>query len=163
MKIILLTHERERERPTNTGAIALSVAGGAQGLVECVVWSRVHPDQGLVQMFDKGQAGLVYPCSEVEPDQMEQVMPLEACENFVLLDATWQEARKMYNRSPYLKRAPRVPLSPAQASRFRLRRNQKPDGLCTAECVMEILTGKGYEQVAQEVESAFIDFNLRHR
>ena len=38
MKIYLLTHERETHRKTNTGSLALKLAGG---LVERVLWERV--------------------------------------------------------------------------------------------------------------------------
>ena len=159
MKIYLLTHERELDRPTNTGTVVLSATNNVNGVIERIVWSRVHPDQSLVETLACGSAGLVYPSSEVEPVSECQVIPLEKCENFILLDATWQEARKMYNRSPYLKAANRVVLDPAHASRFRLRRNQKAYGLCTAECVVEILRGKEREQLASEVELAFDRFN----
>ncbi|MCQ3829780.1 DTW domain-containing protein [Microbulbifer elongatus] len=159
MKIDLLTHERELDRPTNTGTVVLAATSSGEGVVKRIVWSRVHPDQSLVETLACGSAGLVYPSPEVDPVSECQVIPLEQCENFILLDATWQEARKMYNRSPYLKTANRVVLDPVHASRYRLRRNQKADGLCTAECVVEILRGKGREQLASEVELAFDRFN----
>lgn len=161
MKIILLTHERELERPSNTGAVALSVAGGHDGLVVRSVWSRVAPDQDLVNLLTCGEACLVYPKSEVECAEASIEEGLEACEHFVLLDATWQEARKMYNRSPYLKAAQRISLTPSAVSRFVLRRNQKSDGLCTAECVIEILRSKGHTDLAARIQARFDLFNTR--
>ena len=159
MKIFLLTHERELDRPSNTGAVALSATSAAQGLVERIVWSRVHPNQVLEKVLEREDAGVVYPATEVELAAEWQSTSVEACENFILLDATWQEARKMFNRSPYLADAKRVHLDPSQASRFRLRRNQKADGLCTAECVVQILREKGREELAAKVEAAFDGFN----
>ncbi len=157
MKIVLLTHEREVERPTNTGVLAL--AGGRGGLVERRVWSRVAPDQSLAQMLEGNNVGLLYPLSESSESDGTEVVPIETCEQFVLLDATWQEARKMYNRTAYLQKAPRIDLAPSQASRFRLRRNQKSTGLCTVECVIEILRCKGRGELASDMERAFLAFN----
>lgn len=161
MKITLLTHERELERPSNTGALALSVAGGHDGVVVRSVWSRVAPDQDLVNLLACGEACLVYPESEVECAEVSREVELEACEHFVLLDATWQEARKMFNRSPYLKAAHRVSLAPSAVSRFVLRRNQKSDGLCTAECVIEIMRSKGHLELAARMQARFDLFNKR--
>lgn len=52
---------------------------------------------------------------------------------FVLLDATWTEARKMFRKSPYLDALPVLSLTPAQLSRYRLRRSTRGEHLCTAE------------------------------
>ncbi|MBB5211271.1 DTW domain-containing protein [Microbulbifer hydrolyticus] len=157
MRIYLLTHERELDRNTNTGAIALSVASGPEGVVQRIVWSRTSPNQNLLQLLAQGAVGLLYPLSEADGTEIG----VDECEHFILLDATWQEARKIYNRSPYLKTVPRVNLRPEQESRYRLRRNQKSDGLCTAECVIQILQAKGKAALAAEVETAFDGFNSR--
>jgi len=48
----------------------------------------------------------------------------------VILDATWQEARKMLRQSSYLKTAARISLPPLMlGSTFILRRNQQEGGL----------------------------------
>ncbi|WP_319004927.1 tRNA-uridine aminocarboxypropyltransferase [Microbulbifer aggregans] len=157
MQIILLTHERELDRPTNTGSLAVSVAGGGVGLVRRIVWSRTAPDQELLADVNKPGIGLLYPTTEVEGEEINAA----ECENFILLDGTWQEARKMYNRSPYLQSVSRVSLGSAQSSRYRLRRNQKAGGLCTAECVVEILRVKGQQALAAALEAEFFEFNIR--
>jgi DTW domain-containing protein YfiP len=79
--------------------------------------------------------------------------------HLVLIDATWQEARKIYNHSPYLRAAPRVVLEANTASSYRLRRNQPEGGLCTAECVIEILRKQGEDNAADRLEAAFTQFN----
>lgn len=155
LKIYLVTHEREVDRTTNTGAITLSVAGGAEGVVQRIIWSRISPDPKLLQLLEQGAVGLLYPL----PEAGGREVAISDCDNFILLDATWQEARKIYNRSAYLKSAGRVSLAPSATSRFRLRRNQREGGLCTAECVIEILRAKGRNRLAAEIESAFDRFN----
>lgn len=165
MKIILLTHPRELERANNTGALALAVAGEKNAekntAVQRVIWDRVNPDRDLIKLLEQPNSALVYPDSEIGAEQVDCQQPLDIskCETFVLLDATWQEARKMVNRSAYLKAARRVGLQPAQVSQYRRRRNQKAGGLCTAECVIEILQSKGRAALAAELLALFQEFN----
>jgi DTW domain-containing protein YfiP len=52
---------------------------------------------------------------------------------FILLDGTWDEARKMFRKSPYLQNFPVLSLQPEQLSRYKLRRAQSATHLCTAE------------------------------
>lgn len=150
MKITLLTHQREFDRKTNTGALALEHCGD---IVERVVWARREPDQALVDTIERGEAALVYPTGD------STSAPLEDFAQVILIDATWQEARKIYNHSPYLQAAPRVILEAGATSSYRLRRNQRDGGLCTAECVIEILRKHGEDTAADRLEAAFIQFN----
>ncbi|WOX04350.1 tRNA-uridine aminocarboxypropyltransferase [Microbulbifer pacificus] len=158
MQIILLTHERELERPSNTGKLVLSAVAGEGVGVERVIWRRAEPDKALLATLDDPAMGLLYPDTEVAGEAAGN-MSIETCERFILLDATWQEARKMFNRSPYLHLVRRVNLVPARDSRFRLRRNQKSAGLCTVECVVEILRCKGHLELAALLEEEFERFN----
>ena len=150
MKITLLTPERELERKTNTGALALEQCGT---LVERVVWARREPDAALVAAIEHGKAVLVYPSEDAAP------APLENYEQVILIDATWQEARKIYNRSPYLQSAPRAVIEAADSSSYRLRRNQPEGGLCTAECVIEILRRCGETEAVEQLANAYAQFN----
>ncbi|WP_288130524.1 tRNA-uridine aminocarboxypropyltransferase [Microbulbifer sp.] len=151
MKITLLTHQRELDRKTNTGALALACCGE---LVERVVWERRNPDPALVDAVERGEAALVYPADSDNDAQLEDFNQV------ILIDATWQEARKIYNHSPYLKAAPKFAVSTETASSYRLRRNQPEGGLCTAECVMEILHRFGKRKAATRLGAAFESFNI---
>ena len=150
MKIFLLTHERELLRLTNTGVLAQSVA---PEIVERIVWSRNSPDPSLLDAINHENTVLLYPVEDAE------AAPIAAFENIIVLDATWQEARKIFNKSPYLKNLPRAQIKPGQASQYQLRRNQPEGGLCTAECVMEILITKNHTDVAERLDAAFTLFN----
>lgn len=154
MKITLLTHERELDRNTNTGALALEHCGD---IVERRVWARRQPDAALIGAIERGEAALVYPAGDAtaaRPESFDQL---------ILIDATWQEARKIYNHSPYLRAAPRVTLAADTTSSYRLRRNQPVGGLCTAECVIGILRRCGEAVAADRLETAFIEFNQAPR
>jgi DTW domain-containing protein YfiP len=153
MKIYLLTHERELKKGSNTGRIVKECLGET---VEIVVWKRTEPSKEIVELIDRDQIALLYP----DPDDI----PARSCqdfENFLILDATWQEARKMYNRSPYLQKASRISLNTNEPSRYKLRRNQIADGLSTAECAIELLFLKDQERLAEKVKTEFDRFNTK--
>ncbi len=152
MKIFLLTHERELLRPSNTGVLAQSVA---PEIVERIIWARNKPDPALLDAIHSENTVLLYPADDAD------AAPIESFENIILLDATWQEACKMFNRSPYLKNLPRAHIKPRQHSKYQLRRNQPEGGLCTAECVIEILRSRNHTNIAQRLEAEFAIFNSK--
>ena len=152
MKIFLLTHERELLRASNTGVLATSVA---PEIVERVVWQRNTPSDIVLNAIKCEQTVLLYP----QENESIEAAPIAAFDNIILLDATWQEARKIFNRSAYLKDLPRAHIQPRQSSQYQRRRNQIDGGLCTAECVVEILRLKNCGDIADRLEAAFILFN----
>ena len=152
MKIFLLTHERELLRPTNTGVLAQKFA---PEIVERIVWARNEPNPSLLDAINQGNTVLLYPVDDAD------VAPIESFENIIVLDATWQEARKIFNKSHYLKNLPRTQINPQQISQYQLRRNQPDGGLCTAECVMEILKAKNHTDIAERLNTAFEIFNSK--
>jgi len=80
---------------------------------------------------------------------------------FVLLDATWTEARKMFRKSPYLDGLPVLSLHPDQLSRYRLRRSQREDHFCTSEVAAICLDLAGESHAAQTLE-AYLDVFTHH-
>lgn len=150
MKIFLLTHERELLRPTNTGVLAKTAA---PEIVERITWARNVPDPTLLRAINLENTVLLYPVNDSD------AAPIESFENIIVLDATWQEARKMFNHSSYLKNLPRAQINPLQVSQYQLRRNQPEGGLCTAECVIEILIAKNHIDIAERLDVAYKRFN----
>jgi len=154
MKIFLLTHERELLRASNTGALATSLV---PEIVERVVWQRNIPSETILEAIRGEKTVLLYPLE----DESTEAAPTADFDNIILLDATWQEARKMFNHSPYLKNLPRAHIKPWQVSQYQLRRNQPEGGLCTAECVLELLRVKGYKGIAERLSTEFTLFNSK--
>lgn len=152
MKIFLLTHEREINRATNTGNIAVK---HATELVERVLWERIYPNDHLVELLKNNNALLLYPTADKTSADIDDF------DNIVIIDGTWQEAQKIYNQSPYLKAAPKAALTANHQSTFQLRRNQREGGLCTIECVIELLRFKGRQQLADQLAIQFTLFNQR--
>ena len=80
---------------------------------------------------------------------------------FVLLDATWPEARKMFRKSPYLDRLPVLSLASDQISRYKLRRSRRDDHFCTSEVAALCLDLAGEPLAAQTLE-AYLDVFTHH-
>ncbi|APW44537.1 tRNA-uridine aminocarboxypropyltransferase [Rhodoferax saidenbachensis] len=80
---------------------------------------------------------------------------------FVLLDATWPEARKMFRKSPYLDTLPVLSLASEQISRYKLRRSRRDDHFCTSEVGALCLELAGEAHAAQTLE-AYLDVFTHH-
>ena len=80
---------------------------------------------------------------------------------FVLLDATWPEARKMFRKSPYLDKLPVLSLASEQISRYKLRRSRRDDHFCTSEVGALCLELAGETLAAQTLE-AYLDVFTHH-
>ena len=148
LKITLLTHFKEIPKKSNTGRLVLDVLGPA---AEQIRWDRLNPPRELLEEIASGGVALIYP-GGTDEDEMD----LSAVRQFIVIDSTWHEARKIHQRSPYLQQVRRISLKPAGKSRYNLRKNQKESGLCTAECVIEILRATGHTEKADQLEERFL-------
>jgi len=154
MKIFLLTHERELHRATNTGSIAIEESNE---IVERIVWERTKPNKDLTQLIENHKAILLY--SKGEPSSELASTSIEDYENIIIIDSTWQEAKKIFNHSAYLKNAPQFTLKTTRDSLYKLRANQPKGGLCTIECIIEVLRLKGQSEIASALSLKFEQFN----
>ena len=148
MKFTLLTHAKELEKPSNTGKLVVEILGSA---AEQIRWDRLVPPAKLVAEIEAGGVALLYPGSADE-----EAGDLKGISHIILIDSTWHEARRIHQRSPYLQKVRRICLKPAEKSRYNLRKNQKESGLCTAECVMEILRVTGDSINAERLQESFL-------
>jgi len=177
MQIFLLTHPREVGKVTNTGRLvnrALSVGNSENVSAQILLWSRTQANPLLLDSIETTSTLLLYPSEEallspsedssnLEQQQlMSRVIPaqnaVEDVTSFIILDGTWQQARKIYNKSPYLKDLKRLHLAAKTPSRYSLRRNQKTSGLCTAESVIELLKLKRCLKSADAVDTLYSQF-----
>ena len=150
MKVTLLTHFKEFDKRSNTGQLVVEVLGEA---AEQVRWDRLQPPAGLLEEIAAGGVALIYPGATDEDEGS-----LAGISHVILIDGTWHEARKIYQRSPYLQQVRRVSLKPRGKSRYTLRKNQKEACLCTAECVIEVLRSTGNVELADHLDEQFLAF-----
>ncbi|MFO6061336.1 tRNA-uridine aminocarboxypropyltransferase, partial [Pseudomonas aeruginosa] len=122
----LVMHDIEALKPTNTGwLIADTVAD-----TFAFGWSRTEVDPRLLELLadPQWQPYLVFPGEYVAAERVvNEVAPLAEGKRplFILLDATWTEARKMFRKSPYLEPFPVLSLLPEQLSRYPLPRSSR--------------------------------------
>jgi DTW domain-containing protein YfiP len=150
MKITLLTHFKEFAKRSNTGRVVVDVLGDT---AEQVRWDRMNPPARLVEEIEAGGVALIYPGPSDETDG-----DLTEIHQVILIDGTWHEARKIHQRSPYLQNIRRISLNTGEKSVYNLRKNQKESGLCTAECVIEVLRRSGNIAVAELLQERFLAF-----
>lgn len=167
-ELVLLTHATELQRPTNTGRLLteeLQPVGQAPSdwSVRRLTWQRKEPAPSLLQRLAAADYVLLYPAPTAQQIDVDKacnkadVMPA----GFILLDATWQQAQKMYNQSPYLHTLPKWQIQSATPSSYMLRRNQRQQGWCTAEIVMLLWRHLGAVEQAELLASRFMAFNRR--
>lgn len=139
LPLSLLMHENEYLRDTNTGKWLLA----ALPLCQAFKWSRVEKSAALDERIHNKDylSFLVYPSEKSIPLQqaLDSAKQHNKTAHFIILDGTWQEAKKMERKSPWLDNLPRVHLTPTQLSNYQLRRNQSEGHLCTLEVASEIL------------------------
>jgi len=160
--ICLLMHDTEPLKPTNTGWLIADLIEDTSAFG----WLRTSVDEGLLALLDdpQWQPYIVFPGEFVAPERVvtDVVRSPEKRPLFILLDATWTEARKMFRKSPYLERFPVLSLQPEQMSRYRLRRSRRDDHFCTAEVAAMCLDLAG-DHLASQALDAYLDvFSLHY-
>lgn len=152
--LVLLTHENELSRDTNTGKLL------QQSLKQCesFVWQRKMPPAELITLLEDEtrQPFLLFPSEEsIECQQavLNRANGREAL--FIILDGTWQEAKKMLNKSPWLQSIPQVHLDITSESSYTLRRNQDSGHLCTCEVGVELLKALDEDEPARLINDYY--------
>ncbi len=166
--VCLLMADIEPLKPSNTGWLIADVVPDTFAFG----WARteVHPDLLTLLADPQWQPYVVFPGEFVAPERVvhEVVVPRAGVEPalskrplFILLDATWPEARKMFRKSPYIARFPVLSLAPEQISRYQLRRSRRDDHFCTSEVASLCLDLAGDAHAAQVLD-AYLDVFTHH-
>lgn len=167
--VCLLMADIEPLKPSNTGWLVADVVADTFAFG----WARTETDPALLALLadPQWQPYVVFPGEFVRPERVVHTVdgalaggqtalttrrPL-----FILLDATWAEARKMFRKSPYLDVLPVLSLHPAQISRYQLRRSRRDDHFCTSEVAALCLELAGDVPASQTLE-AYLDVYTHH-
>jgi DTW domain-containing protein len=128
----------------------------------------VAPERVVTELIDQGPQlaagppqGELPPTGGSDPHSGGAWGPRSKRPLFILLDATWAEARKMFRKSPYLDAFPVLSLEPEQVSRYQLRRSRRDDHFCTSEVAALCLTLAGETRAAQTLET-YLDVFTHH-
>lgn len=158
----LIMHDTEPLKPTNTGWLIADLVEETSAFG----WQRTEVDGGLLELLAQPhwQPYIVFPGEFVTPERVvTEVAPVVGKRPlFILLDATWTEARKMFRKSPYLDQFPVLSLQAEQMSRYRLRRSKRDDHFCTAEVAAMCLDLAGDAQASRALDAYLDVFNLHY-
>lgn len=153
----LLMADIEPLKPSNTGWLIADVVPDTFAFG----WARTEVDPALLALLadPQWQALVVFPGEFVASERLVHKVPAMTTASkgqrplFILLDATWPEARKMFRKSPYLNHLPVLSLNPEQISNYKLRRSKRNDHFCTSEVAALCLALAGEPHAAQTLQA----------
>ena len=152
----------EALKPSNTGWLIADVLPDTYAFG----WARTTVDPALLALLanPQWQPYLVFPGEFVPPARVVSSLAPQLAKRplFVLLDATWAEARKMFLKSPYLNHLPVLSLQPQEASNYQLRRSTRDDHLCTSEVAALCLALAGDTQAAHTLDAYLAVFSQHY-
>ena len=159
--VCLLMADIEPLKPSNTGWLIADVVADTFAFG----WARTEVNPALLALLadPQWQPYVVFPGEFVAAERVvTDVQPVHGKRPlFVLLDATWPEARKMFRKSPYLDHLPVLSLASEHISRYKLRRSRRDDHFCTSEVAALCLDLAGESLAAQTLE-AYLDVFTHH-
>lgn len=154
MHIWLLTHSEELKKANGTGQL---ICKHLPDHCSLIVWQRNEPSKVLANLPQESTL-VIYPTALSLEKNATLSLSIEAVDHVIILDGTWQQARKMYNRTPYLHNYATYEIT-GQVSRYVRRKNQQKSGLCTAETAIYLLQKQRLTDQVALLESAFEAFN----
>jgi DTW domain-containing protein YfiP len=160
--VCLLMADIEPLKPSNTGWLIADVVPDTFAFG----WARTEVDPALLALLadPQWQPYVVFPGEFVEAERVTHNVQTPAAGQrplFILLDATWAEARKMFRKSPYLDKLPVLSLHPEQISHYQLRRSRRDDHFCTSE-VASLCMDLADESHAAHTLQAWLEVYTHH-
>ena len=154
--------KKEVFKPSNTGWLIADVVSDNFAFI----WSRTEIDEALLALLadPQWQPYLVFPGEYVAAERVTHTVTVDNSNRplFILLDATWTEARKIFRKSPYLDALPILSLLPEKLSRYRLRRSTRSEHLCTAEVASLCLDLAGDTEASSALDAYFDVFSQHY-
>lgn len=161
-QIWILSSQKEVTRPTNTARL-IKLAN--KDSTEIFIWERTVQPAKLIEFIEGGdfEVYLLFPADEENKHREKKFERSSKNVAFMIIDGTWQEARKIFNRSPYLRVLPLLTLSMDNESSFKLRRGIPEGGICTIEAAMKVLELNGEHSSAKALEETFELFQRSYK
>jgi DTW domain-containing protein YfiP len=131
--VLILQHPRERRHPI--GTVRIARLGLTRLRIEpCVQWG----DTTNIRARLPAGAALLYPAAGAA--DLAKLSAAERPSHLILIDATWFQAKKIYDGHHWLRALPHVRLSPSAPSRYQgVRREPRPHCLATLEAIVAAL------------------------
>ncbi|MEK7433619.1 MAG: DTW domain-containing protein [Cyanobacteriota bacterium] len=157
----IIMNEREPKKPTNTGRLIEDT----MKKTKVFIWSRVNENKELIDLINND----LYDPYVIFPDDTEElkskVVDFQKKEKkeplFIILDGTWKQARRIFNKSEYLKKLPILSIKIDKTSEYQLRRASDAHHLCTVEVGIELLKIAGESKQSEQLYDYFCTF-IKH-
>ncbi|MEH6452712.1 MAG: tRNA-uridine aminocarboxypropyltransferase [Psychromonas sp.] len=156
---LLLMYDDEILKPSNTGRLIADLIPDTFAFI----WSRTQPEQQMLALLNdpQWQPIVIFPEEYAPPERVMRTYQMT--ENakrplFILLDASWAQAKKMFRKSPYLNDFPVLSFSPEAISRYLVRKAVKDNQLATAEVAARVLEFIGENDNADTMDLLFETF-----
>lgn len=132
-RIVILQHPHERTHPFGTARLCRL----------CLPMASVHvPWAGFTGTLEQrvdvpADAAVLYP----HPDAplLDELPPTERPSTLIAIDGTWAHAKRLYKENGWLQSLRHVRLDPSAPSRYRIRKEPRPDYVSTLEAIVEAL------------------------
>ena len=132
-RIVILQHPHERTHPFGTARLADLCMPNARVFVPWAGFTGT-----LAHPVDVPQgAAVLYPHRDAV--DLASLPVSERPSTLIALDGTWSHAKRLYRENTWLEGLPHVRLRPAAPSRYRIRREPRPDYVSTLEAIVEAL------------------------
>ncbi|TVR05166.1 MAG: DTW domain-containing protein [Deltaproteobacteria bacterium] len=157
-RLLLLLHQREWKKNTNTGRIALHALENATHVLRGLPGEPLDlaelrdPTRRVLLLFPREDAVVLTPeVMASDPRPVTLVVP----------DGNWSQARRVVRREEALVQAEAIVPPPGAATRYRLRDETTDEGMATAEAVARVLGVLEGPAVQDEIERLFDLFVTR--
>jgi DTW domain-containing protein YfiP len=157
-RVVLVIHQLELNKPTNTGRLAVRCLPNSELLVRGL--SKEALPAAREPAWIAGPRLLLYPHADAQP--IERWRDSEEPLTLVVPDGTWRQAARARRRVPGLADVPCVAL-PSVVSGYRLRQATRPGRLSTLEAIaraLEILEGPAVSEQLEHIHRVMIDRTL---
>lgn len=133
-------HRDEVLKPTNTGRLIAELFPSQTHIFE---WSRTETPAGIEELIGdpKRRVLIVFPSEHAMTPCTANLQTTQSQLRLtlILLDGTWKQARKMFNRTPWLAGLTSISPTPQAAAQYTLRKAAHANCLSTAEAAILLL------------------------
>jgi DTW domain-containing protein YfiP len=161
-RVVLVLHEAEDRKPSNTGRLALSC------LPNSALVMRGGREQAsnlaAADWTEHGTPVLLFPHPEAQP--IESWCQSDRPVTLVVPDGTWRQAQRVRRRVPGLDAVPCAFVKREEPSQYRLRHTPFPRRLATMEAIAEalgVLEGPQVRQALLDIFQVMVERSLRVR
>ena len=132
-RVVILQHPHERTHPFGTARLARLMLPNAEVHVPCPGYT------GTLELRLPVPADTVVLYPHPEAPLLDSLCTPSAPSTLLAIDGTWAHAKRLYRENPWLRELRHVRLQPAAPSRYRIRKEPRPDYVSTLEAIVEAL------------------------